>query len=180
MEDRKAQVGDEVLILKDNHPFYGKVFSICAIDIHPEDPERVRYHILKQDVGWIDEGDYVIWKRKGQTPSPRKLVREKMAENIPAHEKIKVTDITLLNALFILKVREELAEIVASNFKDMVEFADLLQVVQDFIVLNDEQGVVDCLRQSKQQARGGFKNMVLISLNPANPSNEIYFEYFKS
>lgn len=85
----------------------------------------------------------------------RKLVRNKLAQRI--REKgdtvYVIKDKLQRNKLFMLKVIEEVREIEASNFEDDREFADLLQVVKDWIDSNSMAKNVADLRFEKMRGR---------------------------
>lgn len=108
---------------------------------------------------------------------PKKLIRDKIALKLPSHEIEETNDKDELNRLFCLKVEEELEEIKSSNYKDVTEFADLLQVVQDFAIAN---GILlkdlALVKFNKFHEKGGFSNKILNTLNINNISNKIYFK----
>ncbi len=112
---------------------------------------------------------------------PKKLIRSLHAEKLPAHEIETVTDKKQLNELYYLKVREELEEIKSSGFKDILEFADLIEVAVRFAALNGFDGqLLEDAMTIKVLEKGSFSDVVLNNLNPNNPSNKIYFEIDKS
>lgn len=105
-----------------------------------------------------------------------KLVRDKLAKTIEASEGgiITVTDKHQLNELYILKIREELNEIVSPNFEDEKEIADLYQAVLNFMDQNKgTEHYLDILL-SKRGDLGDYTNKCVIP-NPNNPSNAIYY-----
>jgi predicted house-cleaning noncanonical NTP pyrophosphatase (MazG superfamily) len=92
----------------------------------------------------------------------RKLIRDTI-EARPGDEIIRVTNPNELNDLYVEKVMEELQEIIDADFKDPMEFADLMQVVLDFARVNgfsDEELLIAV--KGKEADRGRFKNRVLI------------------
>lgn len=108
---------------------------------------------------------------------PVKLVRGATASLVKTEEISFIEDMPKLNELYALKIQEELLEIQAANHKDVKEFADLLQVVTDFAIANNF-GIIELLKtvHEKKMEKGFFTNMVLNNLNPANPSNKLYFD----
>lgn len=108
----------------------------------------------------------------------RKLVRNKLAQRI--REKgdtvYVIKDKLQRNKLFMLKVIEEVREIEASNFEDDREFADLLQVVKDWIAVS-AGGVhkINKLRKAKQAELGNY-TMQAVQPDPNNQSNALYYE----
>lgn len=109
-------------------------------------------------------------------PKPQKLVRHLVPKLYPDNEYGTIEDRDELNHLYVMKVREELEEVVNSNFKDVKEFADLIQVALTMAV-NNGFSIDDVYRAVKLKSddRGRFSNITLRSLNPENPSNRIYF-----
>jgi hypothetical protein len=107
----------------------------------------------------------------------RKLVRNKLAQRI--REKgdtvYVIKDKLQRNKLFMLKVLEEVREIEASNFEDDREFADLLQVVKDWIDDNGMNESVKDLRFNKMLDLGTYEGDA-VQPDPNNPSNAIYYE----
>jgi predicted house-cleaning noncanonical NTP pyrophosphatase (MazG superfamily) len=107
--------------------------------------------------------------------TPKKLIRKGTIEKLRPGEFETITDMEELNNLYSLKVIEELLEVRASNFKDVYEFVDLLQVVFRFAQVNgfSREFLVMALAE-KTAEKGGFSNIALNNLNPNNPSNAIY------
>lgn len=107
----------------------------------------------------------------------RKLVRNKLAQRI--REKgdtvYVIKDKLQRNKLFMLKVIEEVREIEASNFEDDREFADLLQVVKDWIDSNSMAKNVADLRFEKMLELGTYEGDA-VQPDPTNPSNALYYE----
>jgi len=107
---------------------------------------------------------------------PKKLVRSGISEFVEPQELEMVTDKDELNSLYILKVKEELQEIINSDFKDEFEFADLLEVVFRFAEVNGiSQHFLMVTAINKGLQKGTFNGTVLNNLNPNNPSNALYF-----
>lgn len=79
--------------------------------------------------------------------------------------------------LYVLKLREEIEEIKGSDYKDIMEYADLIQVALGLASLNGFK-MEDVMKamEDKYELKGGFSNLVLTNLNPNNPSNKIYLE----
>lgn len=118
---------------------------------------------------------------KSEEPSnnikPKKLIRSEITKQLKEGEWEVINDINELNALYALKVREELAEIQASEHKDIYEFVDLIQVAYQFGLENGFS--VDELTshiEQKSVNKGTFGRLALNNLNPDNPSNKLYFE----
>lgn len=108
---------------------------------------------------------------------PKKLIRSGIARKLKEGEFEEITDLTELNNLYTLKVREELEEIRLSEFKDIMEFVDLIQVAFQFAKINGfthEQIQLALIEKSAE--KGLFGKLALNNLNPNNPSNKIYFE----
>ena len=107
---------------------------------------------------------------------PKKLIREKTTNVLKAEEWEIITDKEELNRLYVQKVKEELNEIEYANFKDITEYADLIQVVVSFAIVNDftYEDLFNTITE-KATKKGTFNNTALINLNPENPSNKIYF-----
>jgi len=107
---------------------------------------------------------------------PKKLVRSGISEFVEPQELEVITDKDELNALYTLKVKEELQEIINSNYQDELEFADLLEVVFRFAEVNGiSQHSLMVTAINKGLQKGTFNGTVLNNLNPNNPSNALYF-----
>lgn len=80
-----------------------------------------------------------------------------------------------LIGLYTLKLKEEIEEIKNSNYQDIMEYADLIQVTLSLANLNGFK-IEDVMKaiDDKYELKGGFTNLVLTNLNPNNPSNKIY------
>ena len=100
----------------------------------------------------------------------KKLIRDKMAFNLNPDELDYCHNKEELMELYSLKLREEIEEIKGSDYKDIMEYGDLIQVALGLASLNG-YSFDDVIK-----AMNGFSNLVLTSLNPNNPSNKIYFE----
>jgi hypothetical protein len=76
----------------------------------------------------------------------QKLIRNLDYDFINA-ERVFISDIKELNELYALKIREELAEIQASDHKSITGFAELLQVVVAFAVENGytDKQLINCV-----------------------------------
>ena len=57
---------------------------------------------------------------------PKKLIRKFITEKLKDGEWETITDQDELNRLYAIKIREELAEVQASDHKDIMEFVDLI------------------------------------------------------
>lgn len=108
---------------------------------------------------------------------PKKLIRSgKWIEKMDSAEIDKIQDKDELNQLYILKIQEELEEVKNSDYKDITEFADLIQVCIDFAKVNGiDASDLRTTLVNKFFEKGDFDNTVLTNLNPNNPSNKIYF-----
>jgi len=108
---------------------------------------------------------------------PKKLIRKFITDKLKEGEWEEVNDIDELNKLYALKVREELAEIQESNHKDIMEFVDLIQVAFSFARMNGfTQEEISLALVIKSVEKGTFGKLALNNLNPANPSNKLYFK----
>lgn len=108
---------------------------------------------------------------------PKKLIRKFITEKIKEDEWETITDQGELNKLYEIKVREELAEIVASDHKDIMEFVDLIQVAFAFAKQNGfTREQLSFALIEKTSEKGDFGRLALNNLNPNNPSNKLYFE----
>lgn len=108
---------------------------------------------------------------------PKKLIRKFITEKLKEGEWETITDQDELNRLYAIKIREELAEVQASNHQDIMEFVDLIQVAFSFARQNGfthEQLSVALIEKSVE--KGSFGRLALNNLNPDNPSNKLYFE----
>lgn len=107
---------------------------------------------------------------------PKKLIREFIIEKLKEGEWETITDQSELNRLYEIKIREELAEIQASNHNDIMEFVDLISVAYSFARVNgfDPNSISLAIRE-KKESKGDFDRLALNNLNPDNPSNKIYF-----
>ena len=112
----------------------------------------------------------------------KKLVRDKVKEKLHTSEYEYCENKEELNNLVCQKIREELLEVINSDFSDIKEFADLTQIVQHLCKINGfSSSQINKAIIEKTKERGGFSNLVLTNLNPNNSSNNIYFEeYYKS
>lgn len=107
---------------------------------------------------------------------PKKLIRNgNYTERFKEHLE-NITDKDQLNKLYILKIKEELQEIIDSDFKDIYEFVDLLDVCDAFREQNFSREEFGVASRKKLLDRGFFGTLVLTDLNPENPSNKVYFE----
>lgn len=111
---------------------------------------------------------------------PKKLIRKFTILELNIAEFETITYKIELNNLYAMKVREELAEIQASEHKDIFEFVDLIQVAFSFAKQNGftKKELEDALIK-KSIEKGTFTDIALTNLNPENPSNKIYFEDIK-
>lgn len=115
-------------------------------------------------------------RMKNQEIKPKKLIRNLITKKLKEGEWETITDQDELNRLYAIKVREELAEIQASEHKDIMEFVDLIQVAFSFAKQNGfthEQLSVALIEKSVE--KGSFGRIALNNLNPFNPSNRLYF-----
>ena len=107
---------------------------------------------------------------------PKKLIRDKVPALILEREYETIEDKEELNRLYALKVREELAEIQHAHHKDILEFADLVEVAYCFAEQNGfSKEEIDLAMLGKYEKKGRFSNIALNNLNPQNPSNMLYF-----
>ena len=107
----------------------------------------------------------------------KKLIRDKMAFNLNPEELDYCLDKEELMGLYALKLKEEIEEIKNADYKDIMEYADLIQVALGLASLNGFK-MEDVMKamDEKYELKGGFSNLVLTSLNPDNSSNKIYLE----
>ena len=107
----------------------------------------------------------------------KKLIRDKMAFHLNPDELNNCLDKEELMGLYVLKLREEIEEIKSSDYKDIMEYADLIQVALGLASLNGFK-MEDVMKamEEKYELKGGFSNLVLTNLNPNNPSNKIYLD----
>lgn len=109
--------------------------------------------------------------------TPKKLIRKNITQKLKEGEWETIESQDELNHLYALKIREELAEIKASDHKDIMEFVDLIQVAFSFAKQNgfthEQLGMA---MVEKSVDKGVFGRLALNNLNPENPSNAIYFE----
>jgi len=108
--------------------------------------------------------------------NPKKLIRKFVTEKLKDGEWETITDQDELNLLYAIKIREELAEVQASDHKDIMEFVDLIQVAFSFAKQNGfthEQLSIALIEKSAE--KGSFGRLALNNLNPDNPSNKLYF-----
>ena len=108
---------------------------------------------------------------------PKKLIRNEIIYKIKPEEWEVISEKGELYKLYDLKVQEELNEIIESERKDILEFADLVQVAFDYA---RESGFSkkELLKAVSEKAKlkGKFSDIVLNNLNPSNPSNKLYFK----
>jgi predicted house-cleaning noncanonical NTP pyrophosphatase (MazG superfamily) len=107
----------------------------------------------------------------------KKLIRDKMAFILDPEELDNCDNKEELMGLYTLKLREEIEEIKGADYKDIMEYADLIQVALGLASLNGFK-MEDVMKamEDKYELKGGFSNLVLTNLNPNNPSNKIYLE----
>jgi predicted house-cleaning noncanonical NTP pyrophosphatase (MazG superfamily) len=107
---------------------------------------------------------------------PKKIIRSR-TPNVPITEVETIEDQKELNRLYVLKVREELEEIIKSDFNDINEFVDLIEVALAFADVNGFYGHnLNIAVAKKQTEKGSFGKLALNNLNPNNPSNKLYFD----
>lgn len=104
-----------------------------------------------------------------------KLVRDKLASVIPAHQLRLCKDgqehLTLLVGR---KLTEEGTEIVASNFSDASEYADALEVLMSAAELAGvDWGVIERVRQERAAARGRFLTGLVYNPNAPEPRTRL-------
>ncbi len=110
-------------------------------------------------------------------PAPKKLIRSNIISKLKEGEWEEINDIDELNKLYAIKIREELAEIQQAEHKDVLEFADLIEVCYTFAEINNfARSFIDLRMFEKRISKGNFGRLVLNNLNPSNPSNALYFE----
>lgn len=110
-------------------------------------------------------------------PVGMKLIRDKIIDRLKLHEWEVISDTAQLNKLYTIKVIEELLEIIDSDMKDILEFADLIEVAYAFAKMNGFSAEeINMQREVKNSTRGIFSNIVLNNLNPTNKSNKIYLQ----
>lgn len=108
---------------------------------------------------------------------PKKLIRKFITKKLKEGEWEEIVDQKELNQLYAIKIHEELIEIQESEHKDIMEFADLLEVVFSFAIQNGfTRENLNEAAFNKFEKKGSFGRLVLNNLNPNNPSNNIYFE----
>lgn len=107
---------------------------------------------------------------------PKKLIRKFITNKLKEGEWEEITDQTELNALYAIKISEELAEIQESKHNDIMEFVDLIQVAFSFARQNGfSQTELSLALIEKSAEKGTFGRLALNNLNPENPSNKLYF-----
>lgn len=106
----------------------------------------------------------------------KKLIRHKVIENLKEGEWEWIDDPAELNKLYALKVLEELEEIKNSDHKDIMEFADLIQVTTAWAQQNgfSYNQIIQAMNM-KFDKSGMYSRIALNNLNPNNSSNNIYF-----
>lgn len=108
---------------------------------------------------------------------PKKLIRKNITEKLKVSEWEFIEDKNELNALYALKVKEELNEIQESDHKDIMEFVDLIQVAFSFAKQNGfTHEELSKAMAEKSINKGSFSNIALNNLNQENPSNALYFK----
>ena len=111
----------------------------------------------------------------------KKLIRPGVTKHLKEGEWETIEDQEELNGLYALKVKEELAEIQASEHKDIYEFVDLIDVAFSFAEVNGfTLGQISEALHKKITEKGTFGRMALNNLNPDNPSNAVHFEENKN
>jgi len=109
--------------------------------------------------------------------NPKKLIRKEIINKLQSEEWELVEEKGDLYELYDTKVREELNEIIESERKDIMEFADLVQVAFDYARESgfNRKELMKAVSE-KAKIKGRFSNIVLNNLNPNNPSNKLYFK----
>jgi predicted house-cleaning noncanonical NTP pyrophosphatase (MazG superfamily) len=163
-------VPGRIEVLPGIYHFVEVLFSLDTFTVNDNQP-RPKDQFASADLEWLDEG---------QTTSigkPMKLIRESIKYKLKETEYERITDKDHLNSLFVLKVQEELAEVVSSNFEDVNEFGDLLYTVIAFAETNGiRYENLYSIMHEKVCDKGMLTNLVLTNLNPNNPSNSLYFK----
>jgi predicted house-cleaning noncanonical NTP pyrophosphatase (MazG superfamily) len=108
--------------------------------------------------------------------TPKKLIRNKIIPKLKEGEWETIQDQDELNRLYDLKIREELEEVKASGHKDIKEFADLIAAVYAFARVNGFSSELQTAILNGYAEKGKYDRLALNNLNPANPSNRLYFE----
>lgn len=89
---------------------------------------------------------------------PEKLIRDRLVSRIPAGE-LRIADPSELPSLLARKLDEEVSELAASAYSDILEYADVLEVLMS---LAERHGVswkdVLAARQRKVDERGSFQD----------------------
>lgn len=108
--------------------------------------------------------------------TPKKLIRKNIIEKLKPGEWEEINDTAELNKLYDIKVREELEEIQQSEYKDILEFVDLIQVAFSYAKVNGfTHDQIAAAMVEKSAEKGTFGRLALNNLNPNNPSNRLYF-----
>jgi predicted house-cleaning noncanonical NTP pyrophosphatase (MazG superfamily) len=93
-----------------------------------------------------------------------KLVRDKLSQVIPAQELRKETDPQVLARFLRLKFNEEYQELKDSDYNDINEFADCIEVLLALAKqVGYSQEAVEEARQRKLQEKGGFEDGLIWS-----------------
>lgn len=107
----------------------------------------------------------------------KKLIRTEFAKTLKPEEIDYEYNIEELKRLYLLKIKEELNEIIDSDYKDIFEYADLIEAIYGLAEMNNINRIhIMDARMDKFYEKGGFTNVILKKLNPANASNRVYLE----
>jgi predicted house-cleaning noncanonical NTP pyrophosphatase (MazG superfamily) len=94
-----------------------------------------------------------------------KLIRDKYEDIIENNKIFKVdnNDTILKKHLLHQKLKEEINELIDSDFKDIYEYADVLEVLETLIYFNNiQQSEVLEKKKEKKEKYGGFENFLIL------------------
>lgn len=92
-----------------------------------------------------------------------KLIRDKYDEVIPEDELEICTDPEVLRTFLEAKLAEEITELMDSNFKDVDEYADVLEVLFTLGSFNDiTKEEMQSRRVKKLYEKGGFSKGLIL------------------
>lgn len=92
-----------------------------------------------------------------------KLIRDKLVNAID-HERLKVVDAIEVHDYATIKIHEELKELIDSEYLDINEYADLIEIIIKVANLNSiSEGQIFDARKIKENTLGVFKdNLILV------------------
>lgn len=95
-----------------------------------------------------------------------KLIRDGYQKSIDTNKLSKVQSKEELISYLTLKIKEELNEIIESDYKDIEEYADIIECIYSLAMINDIlPNDIEKARIKKKMDKGGFEKGLILELD---------------